>query len=208
MKYPKFLFTLFISTVLIISIASAQDTTRHKKIFSGVEQEPVFPGGVTAFNKFILKNLKYPEVAKVIGLAGKVYVSFVVDGDGSVVDVKPVKCLGAGCESEAVRVISMSPKWTPGVQDGKKVRVMYNVPIDFSINNMDTKVFTPMRRLRNSDYVFVFYIKGKAYTVDEAEKVLGKEFDPTTVETVENYDNAQYTMPDKKGTYLIVMKNI
>jgi protein TonB len=207
MNLLKPIFTLLIVATLSTGSVFAQDTTRKAKVFATIEKEPIFPGGAPAFNKFIIKNLKYPDVAKVIGLSGKVYVSFVVDGDGSVTDVKPVKCLGAGCESEAARVISMSPRWVPGIQDGKKVRVMYTVPIDFNISSIDTKLSTPMRRLRNSDYVFVFYIKGKAYTIDEAEKMIGKSFDPTTIASVEDYDHPEYSIPDKKGVYLIVMKD-
>ena len=206
MNRLKPFFTLLIVATLATGSAFAQDTTSKTKEYS-IEQAPIFPGGTSAFNKFITKNLKYPDVAKVLRLAGKVYVSFTIDGDGSVTDVKPVKCLGAGCESEAVRVIAMSPKWEPGFQNGKRVRVMYTVPINFNFTDTDEKIFTPMRRLRNSDYVFVFYIKGKAYTVDEAEKMLGKEFDPGTIASVENYDHPEYSIPNKKGVYLIVMKD-
>jgi protein TonB len=207
MNLLKPIFTSLIVAALATGSAFAQDTTRKNQTIEFVEQEPVFPGGTPAFGKYIVKNLKYPEVAHIVGLSGKVYVSFVVEKDGSVVDVRPVKCLGAGCESEAVRVVSMSPKWTPGVQKGRPVRVQYTVPINFNIDNEGNRVSTPMRRLRNSDYVFVFYIKSKAYTVDEAEKILGKSFDPAFISSVENYDDPQYAVPDKKGVYLIVMKD-
>jgi protein TonB len=207
MKYPKLLFTLFISAALIVNVAFAQDTTQKAKTFVAVEQEPVFPGGIPAFYKYITKNLKYPEVAKIVGLTGKVFVSFIINKDGSIDDVRPIKCLGAGCESEAVRVVSMSPKWTPGVQKGRPVRVQYTMPISFNLDYGDSKITTQMRHLRNSDYVFVFYIKGKAYTVDEAEKILGKSFDPNLIASVENYDHPEYNLPDKKGVYLIVMKD-
>ena len=186
----------------------AQDTA--KKIlpnsFHPIEQPPTFPGGVQSFSKFIIKNLKYPEVAKIIGMNGKVYVSFVVEHDGAVTDVKPVSCLGAGCTLEAVRVISMSPNWQPGFQDGKPVRVMYTVPINFTFNT-DTSYETPIKKLRQSDYGFVFFIKGSTYSLDETEAKFGKSFNPIKVEDVEEYDNPKYADPGKKAVYLIVMKD-
>lgn len=168
-------------------------------------QEPGFPGGFSAFSQYISKNLKYPDVAAIIGLTGKVYVNFSVDEDGNVADVKPTKCLGAGCESEAIRIISMSPKWSPGILNGKNVKVKFTIAVNFAPN--DPPKPTELSKLRNSKYGFVFYIKGNIYTVDEAEGLIGKSFDPASIETVENYDNPKYAIPDKKGVYLIVIKN-
>lgn len=204
-------FTLFI-VIIVTGSVFAQDTTRKSQpktpVLPDVEIVPEYPGGVPAFNKFIVKNLKYPEVAKVLGLSGTVDVSFVVERDGSVTDVKPVKCLGAGCESEAARVISLMPKWTPGIQNGKMVRVMYTVPINFYYRMPYIKVMTPMRRLRNSDFGFLFYINNKTYTLKEAQAMLGKEFDPEMISSVENYDDPKYAMPEKKGVFMVVIKNI
>jgi protein TonB len=206
---PKLLFASFIVATSITFSAFAQDTVKNvqssKPIFTVIDQEPVFPGGDQAFLKYITNNLKYPEIAKLIGLKGKVFVSFVVDHDGTITDVKPIRCLGAGCESEAVRVISMSPKWSPGMSKGKTVRVVYTIPINFYF--LDDSRTTYIKRLRNSDYGFVFYIKNKTYSLDEAEAILGKKFDSSSIETVEDYDNPKYTMPNKKAVYLIVMKN-
>ena len=119
--------------------------------------------------------------------------------------------MGAGCESEAVRVVSMSPKWSPGVQKGQPVRVQYNVPITFDLQtesgesaNID-KTF--MKHLRKSEYGFAFFIKGQTYSLDDAQKILGKSFNPANIETVENYYDPKYVVPDKKETYLVVMKN-
>jgi protein TonB len=78
------------------------------------------------FQEFIAKNYRTPDVE---GLRGKVIVSFVVEKDGSIVDVKVIKDLGYGTGAEAIRVLKLSPKWTPAMQDGKPVRVMYSLPI-------------------------------------------------------------------------------
>jgi protein TonB len=209
MNRLKLFFTVFI-IVATVQRSLAQDTAKKASDTHAIisaKQEPVFPGSTSAFNKYIIKNLKYPEVAKIIGLSGKVIVAFTVDSDGSVIDAKPVNCLGAGCESEAVNVIARMPKWTPGIKDGMPVRVQYSVPINFFATYDDEKIITPIKRLRNSDYGFFFYIKGKTYTLDEAQTILGKSFDPSNITSVENYDDPKYPMPNKKSVYLLVMKN-
>ncbi|HTE00739.1 MAG TPA: TonB family protein [Mucilaginibacter sp.] len=209
MYRPKLFFALSIITTLITGNAFAQDTVKKSSIKllppPVFEQEPLFPGGLTAFSKFVTNNLQYPEVAKLIGLTGKVYVSFAIDKDGSVTDVKPIKCMGAGCESEAERVVSMSPKWSPGFLKGEPVKVKFVVPVSFNFEDDNTK--TTMKSLRKSNYGFVFFINNKTYTLNEAEAILGKSFNPITVNTVETYNDPKYAMPDKKAVYLVVMKN-
>lgn len=91
-----------------------------------VENQPLYPGGINEFIKFIGKNYRVPEVE---GLNGVVKVSFVIETNGSVTDVKIVNDLGYGSGEEAKRVVQMSPKWTPGDQEGKAVRVLYTLPI-------------------------------------------------------------------------------
>ena len=93
---------------------------------NGIENKPKFAGGLLRFQEFIAKNYRTPDVE---GLRGKVIVSFVVEKDGSIVDVKVIKDLGYGTGAEAIRVLKLSPKWTPAMQDGKPVRVMYSLPI-------------------------------------------------------------------------------
>lgn len=211
MNKPKTLIALLICTLFTVG-AQAQDTTKTPpNIFVAVEQEPTFPGGIPAFYKYIGSNLKYPSVARILGLTGKVYLTFVVDKDGSVTDVKPVKCLGAGCESEAARVVSMSPKWSPGIQKGRAVRVQYTMPVSFSLETENgdrvTREKTLMKDLRKSEYGFAFFINGQTYSLDEAQKILGKSFNPSTIETVENFDDPKFVVLDKKETYLVVMNN-
>jgi len=198
-------YTVFALIVLLANNVHAQDTLKSKtnnEKFIAIEVEPSFRG---SFGEYIGRNLRYPEVAKIVGLTGKVLVQFVIEKNGSVTEVKPVKCLGAGCTSEAVRVISESPNWRPGIQNGKPVRVMYTVPINFNFTNSNTK--TTFKSLRKSNYVFVFFIDGQIYKIDEAEQKLGDSFDPATIENVEEYDNPKYAMPNKKGVYMIMMKN-
>lgn len=93
---------------------------------AGIEVKPDFPGGIDKFYKFVGNNYQAPEEE---GLKGKVYVTFVVEKDGSLTDIKVIRDIGYGTGKEAIRVLKKCPKWTPGEQNGKKVRVLYSLPI-------------------------------------------------------------------------------
>ena len=95
---------------------------------------PKFPGGEKALMDYVSNNVKYPEEAKNKNIAGRVFVSFVVEKDGSIGEVKVLRGIGGGCDEEAVRVIKGMPKWKPGIQKGKPVRVSYQIPIYFKLD--------------------------------------------------------------------------
>lgn len=102
-------------------------------VFIVVEEMPEFPGGQEALVKFLARNMLYPAPARENGIQGSVYVNFVVNTDGSVSDVRVLKGIGGGCDEEAVRVVSMLPKWKPGKQRGVPTRVQYNLPVRFKL---------------------------------------------------------------------------
>ncbi|MFA5971091.1 MAG: energy transducer TonB [Lentimicrobiaceae bacterium] len=104
-----------------------------KEIFTIVEEMPSYPGGEAERNKFLADNIVYPQQATENGIQGTVYVSFVVDSKGNVTDVKILRGIGGGCDEEALRVVKMMPKWHPGKQNGKQVRVLFNMPIYFKL---------------------------------------------------------------------------
>ncbi|MCX6244444.1 MAG: TonB family protein [Bacteroidetes bacterium] len=104
-----------------------------KEIFTVVEEQPGYPGGDEARIKFLQANIKYPEEAKELGTQGKVFVTFVVEVDGSITDVRVLRGIGAGCDEEAIRVVKSMPKWVPGKQRGVPVRVQFNLPIKFTL---------------------------------------------------------------------------
>lgn len=105
------------------------------EIFTIVEEQPSFQGGGNAaFLKWVGQNLKYPSQAQRMGIEGKVYVQFVIEKDGTVTDVKAIKGIGGGADEEAVRVIKSAPKWSPGMQRGRPVRVRMILPISFQLN--------------------------------------------------------------------------
>lgn len=104
------------------------------KVFTYVEQMPVFPGGEAALNKFIQQHLKYPAVSLEEGTQGRVLLRFVVNENGSVGDVQILKSLDTYCDREAKRVVQMLPRFTPGRQQGKPVKVWFQLPITFAID--------------------------------------------------------------------------
>ena len=104
-----------------------------EKVFTVVEQQPEFPGGTSEMYKYLSKNIKYPGAASRANVSGKVFMSFVVNVDGSIQDVTVLKGLGFGCDEEAMRVVKAMPKWKPGKQSGRAVRVKYNLPINFQL---------------------------------------------------------------------------
>jgi protein TonB len=84
--------------------------------------------------EFVNHNLKYPSLARRNGIQGRVIVNFVVEGDGTLSSIKVAKGIGDGCDEEAVRIIKLLPPWKPGSQNGKPVRVVYTVPIAFTLD--------------------------------------------------------------------------
>ncbi len=104
-----------------------------QQIFTIVEQMPEFPGGEEELFKYLGKNIKYPSMARENGITGTVYVTFVVEGNGEISDVKKLRGIGGGCDEEAMRVVKAMPSWKAGKQNGKSVRVQYNLPIKFTL---------------------------------------------------------------------------
>lgn len=104
-------------------------------VFTLVEQMPEFKGGEQALKKYFSDNLQYPEIARIKGIQGTVYVQFVVEPDGSVSHVTVLRGIGGGCDEEAVRLISTMPKWIPGRQKGSSaVAVLYSLPVKFTLS--------------------------------------------------------------------------
>jgi periplasmic protein TonB len=106
---------------------------KEEQVFTVVEQQPEFSGGMAALGQYLSKNLRYPAAAQRANVSGRVFVSFVVNTDGSIQDVSVLKGLGFGTDEEAIRVIKAMPKWRPGKQSGRPVRVKYNLPINFTL---------------------------------------------------------------------------
>lgn len=110
-------------------------TYEEDTVYQIVEQMPQYTGGEEAMMKYVAENIKYPQAAKDKNIGGRVFVSFVIEKDGSVNEVKVMRGIGGGCDEEAVRVIKGMPKWKPGMQKGKPVRVSYMMPLNFKLSD-------------------------------------------------------------------------
>ena len=115
------------------AVAQPEPKPEVEKVFDVVEQMPSFPGGPSALMEWLSNNVKYPVVAQENGVQGRVVVSFVVERDGSITDVKVVRGVDPSLDKEASRVVRAMPRWIPGKQNGSAVRVKYNVPVAFRL---------------------------------------------------------------------------
>ena len=115
----------------VAPVVEEEEEEAAQQIFTVVEEMPDFPGGQAELLKFIAKSIKYPVIAQENGIQGRVICAFVVNKDGSVVDAEVLRGVDPALDKEALRVIGTMPKWKPGKQRGKPVRVKYTVPITF-----------------------------------------------------------------------------
>jgi protein TonB len=106
-----------------------QEINTGDKVYQVVEQMPEYPGGDVAMMRFIYKNIVYPKMEKVDNSYGKVVVRFIINEDGTLSDVKAIKGFNLAMNAEAERVVKLMPKFKPGMQGGKAVKVSYNLPI-------------------------------------------------------------------------------
>jgi len=103
------------------------------KAYVHLEQSPEFPGGPAQFTKFLEKYISYPEIDRMNNTMGKVFISFIVESDGSLTNIESIRAPSKSLAKEGIRVLKLSPKWKAGMQDGKPVRVQYTVPINFTL---------------------------------------------------------------------------
>ena len=123
-----------VEVVIAPPVEAPEEEEEEEVIFMVVETMPEFPGGAQAMMKYIGENIKYPVIAQENGIQGRVICQFVVEKDGKVTDIQVVRSSGdASLDKEAVRVINSMPKWKPGKQRGKPVRVKYTIPVAFRL---------------------------------------------------------------------------
>ncbi len=124
----------------ITGFAQKPEKLDDPTVFTIVEKQPEFPGGMSALTNYMKANVNYPPEAQKAGIKGRVFVSFIVETDGSRTAITILKGLGYGCDEEAIRVIRSMPRWEPGGQSGQPLRVKYNVPVLFGIDYAKVKV--------------------------------------------------------------------
>lgn len=118
----------------LAAIGAEDKSNSDGEVFNLVDEHPEPPGGMEAFYQYVAQSLTYPAQARQMGIEGKVFVVFIIDTDGSITDVKALKGIGAGCDAAAVNVIANSPKWQPGIHEGKPVKVRMILPVTFRLD--------------------------------------------------------------------------
>lgn len=139
MKTIKLIFPIVLMFALISIQTKAQEKKRDSQVFFIVEDMPEYPGGESALREDISEMVKYPDDAKKENISGKVFVTFTVAKDGSVVDSKIARGVHPSLDKEAIRVIKELPKWKPGKQRGEAVNVQFTLPINFALNGGSKK---------------------------------------------------------------------
>ena len=119
--------------VKYVPVEVEEEEVEEQQIFQVVEEMPEFPGGMGECMKWLSKNMKYPTISQENGVQGRVIVQFVVNRDGSIVDAKVMRGVDPYLDKEALRVVGLMPKWKPGKQRGKAVRVKYTLPVMFRL---------------------------------------------------------------------------
>ena len=172
-----------------LKIGLLPEGSNPNQSFDVVEEMPEFPGGSDALMKYLATNVHYPEAAEKAGVQGRVIVTFVVDSDGSISDANILKSVDPSLDQEALRLVNSMPKWTPGKQKGKAVRVKYTIPIAFALQGKEE---THEIQLTNDapikSLVVVGYNKSEIlYIVDGKETPYDQftSIDPKTIESME-----------------------
>ena len=190
-------------------------TDQDKKIydFVSIEKQPEFPGGIAKFYKYLGGAIKYPVVAQENNVQGKVFLSFVVEKDGALSDIQITRGLGSGTDEEAVRVLKESPKWNPGIQNGRSVRVKYNINVNFTLSDGDPKPVktayqNPVNIKLKNDASFSGVIVLDGVKLPENSSL--SSINPNNIESIEVLKDqaatSLYGSAAKSGAILIVTK--
>lgn len=189
----------------VVRYVPREVTPSVSPVFQVVEEMPEFPGGMRECLTFLEKNIKYPVEAQLAGAQGKVIVQFVVEKDGSIINPKIVRSIDPALDGEAIRVISLMPKWKPGMQKGKPVSVQYTVPVTFRLNDKkDTN--TKMLNLDSipADQRPLILVDGEKISAD-----IMKLINSDKIESISVFKDSQklkYGPEGKNGVVLITTK--
>ena len=157
--------------------------TLKPKAYDQVDKMPEFPGGISEMMRFVGENVRYPKDAMEAKKEGRALVEFVIETDGSITDVSVVKEVYPSIDDEAVRVVKSMPKWTPGEQDGEKVRVKFTMPIAFKLQGNSENKTVPLKIIpiegKSNEPAPLFVVDGKEVAYDVVMKI-----DPETIESL------------------------
>lgn len=128
------LLLLLVLATVTFTKAQIKKDTALAPVYAKVDMMPLFPGGPEAFTRFLGKNIIYPMDARNHGTHGRIVIQFIIEIDGSLSHLEVIHGIGDGCDVEARRVLALSPKWNPGMVNGKKVRTKFSAPITFELS--------------------------------------------------------------------------
>ncbi len=192
-------------TALATTQSSARkDVKVDGEIFTVVENQPEFPGGMKELGTYLEKNLHYPETAQKVNAEGRVFISFVVTKTGDITDVNLLKGIGFGADEEAIRVVQNMPRWKPGSQSGQAVNVKYNLPINFQLEDKESetaalkKMIPPPPPVPANDASALEGIK--QFTID------GKKATKEAVTALSPNDILRVDVNKQKGTLAVTTK--
>jgi len=181
------------------------ETPEIKKVYTVVEEQPMFPGGQSKMYEFMGENMKYPEAASRANVSGRVYLSFVVSETGEIGDIQVLKGIGFGCDEEAIRVLKAFPKWIPAKQDGRAVSVKYNLPINFQLKNKIDRKTSVKIDLDKANALYI--LDGKVMENFDIKSVSTNDIESIDVLKGESA-LTQYGEKGKNGVIMITMKKI
>ncbi|MCD7925133.1 MAG: TonB family protein [Bacteroides sp.] len=182
----------------------AVDDDPSYQIFQVVEEMPEFPGGIGECLKFLGKNIKYPVEAQQAGAQGKVIVQFVVEKDGSIANPKVVRSIDPNLDGEAIRVISIMPKWKPGMQKGQPVRVKYTVPVTFRLDGKNNKTTTVNLDGIPAERLPLIVVDGQKVPYEIMKLIDANKID--SIQILKGEQALQYGEEGKNGVILITTK--
>ena len=131
-------FAVLLMVFVFTSNVNAQVDKSDKdseKVYTVVDKEAEYPGGIEAMNRFLAQNIIYPTLAKQKNIHGKVLISFIIEKNGSISNIKVIKDIGEGCGEEGMRIVKLMPKWKPAQQKSEPVRQQFVLPISFQLTN-------------------------------------------------------------------------
>ena len=184
--------------------ADAQDNEGKVYDFVSLTQQPSFPGGMDKFYKYIAASVKYPEEALKNNVQGRVYLSYVVETSGKLTDIKVERGIGSGLDEEAVRILENSPNWDPGYDGNTPVRVKYNIPISFTLDNKDPKTDISVRT-KDGKVPPLYIIDGIRAMESDMKKIKTDDIESISV-LKDASATSTYGEDAKNGVILITLK--
>ncbi len=146
---------LFVSSAVAAQVDSVGSDGDKETVCFGPEVDPEFPGGMDSLYAYLCRNVSYPAEARDSNITGKVFVSFTIERDGSVTDVKILRDIGGGCGAAVVEAVKNMPRWKPATQYGKPIRMQFNLPVNFSLEDEEDPETAGMTREQKCLYRFL-----------------------------------------------------